>query len=290
VLQAKGDLDGALRNYWDSLAIIERLCAQDPANAGRQRDLSVSRERVGRVLEAKGDLEGALKRYRDSLSIRERLCAQDRTNAAWQRELSYSLYIVAGVLQAQGRFKEAAAEARKAEEVHSRAVQLAPHLQAEHKSWADLRDGTALLAGEREAESAADHLALGYALYQAKDYARSAEQFGTALEDASVRADLDRGNLYNAACSAALASAGVEGKEAADRRAKAFQWLKEDLDGRRELLKKIEAEAAGDVTLERKAQLEKARAAILAQFEHARAEDPELASLRGTAEFEALWK
>ncbi len=42
VQSAKGDLDGALKAYQDSLAIAEKLAAQDPGNAGWQRDLSVS--------------------------------------------------------------------------------------------------------------------------------------------------------------------------------------------------------------------------------------------------------
>ena len=56
---AKGDLDGALKAYQDSLAIAEKLAAQDPANAEWQRDLSVSFEKIGDVQSAKGDLDGA---------------------------------------------------------------------------------------------------------------------------------------------------------------------------------------------------------------------------------------
>jgi hypothetical protein len=41
VLRDQGDLTGALEAYRASLAIRQRLAAQDPANAGWQRDLSV---------------------------------------------------------------------------------------------------------------------------------------------------------------------------------------------------------------------------------------------------------
>ena len=47
----------------------ERLAKSDPGNAGWQRDLSVSYDKVGDVQVAQGDLPAALKSYRDSLAI-----------------------------------------------------------------------------------------------------------------------------------------------------------------------------------------------------------------------------
>ena len=87
---AQGDLAVALKSYRDGLAIAERLAQSDPGNAGWQRDLSVSYERVGDVQVAQGDLAGALKSYRDSLAIGERLAQSDPGNAGWQRDLSVS--------------------------------------------------------------------------------------------------------------------------------------------------------------------------------------------------------
>jgi hypothetical protein len=46
---AQGDLAGALKSYKADLAIAERLAKADPGNAGWQRDLSVSNERLGDV-------------------------------------------------------------------------------------------------------------------------------------------------------------------------------------------------------------------------------------------------
>jgi tetratricopeptide (TPR) repeat protein len=102
VLRDQGDLDGALRDYRESLAIRERLAAGDPANAVWQRDLSVSHNKVGDVLLAQGDLDGALRDYRESLAIRERLAASDPANAGWQRDLSVSHEKVGAVLHDQG--------------------------------------------------------------------------------------------------------------------------------------------------------------------------------------------
>src|SRR5262245_65835989 len=74
---------------------LQRLAAQDPGNAGWQRDLSVSHIKVGDVLIAQGDGAGALAAYRASLGIRERLAAQDPGNAAWQRDLVVSHFKLA---------------------------------------------------------------------------------------------------------------------------------------------------------------------------------------------------
>ena len=50
----------ALKSFRDSLAIEDRLAKADPNNAGWQRDLSVSYNKVGDVLVAQGNLPEAL--------------------------------------------------------------------------------------------------------------------------------------------------------------------------------------------------------------------------------------
>ena len=97
-LAAQGDLAGALKSYRDSRAIRERLAKSDPANAGWQRDLAESYDKVGNVQAAQGDLAGALKSYRDRLAIMERLAKSDPGNAGWQRDLAVSYAKVAQVI------------------------------------------------------------------------------------------------------------------------------------------------------------------------------------------------
>jgi tetratricopeptide (TPR) repeat protein len=97
-----GDLNGALTAYRAGMAIAERLAASDRDNAGWQRDLSVSHERIGDVLQRQGDLNGALAAYRAGMTIAERLAASDRDNADWQRDLSVSHERIGDVLQRQG--------------------------------------------------------------------------------------------------------------------------------------------------------------------------------------------
>ena len=86
----QGDLAGALKNYQDGFGIADKLAKRDPGNAGWQRDLSVSYEKVGDVQIAQGDLAGALKSYRESLGIAEKLAKHDPGNVDWQRDLSVS--------------------------------------------------------------------------------------------------------------------------------------------------------------------------------------------------------
>ena len=55
---AAGDRAGALSAYEESLAIMRKLAASDPGNAGWQRDVSVSLNKVGDVRLAAGRPRG----------------------------------------------------------------------------------------------------------------------------------------------------------------------------------------------------------------------------------------
>ena len=52
VLQAQGDLTGALELFYKGLEIAKGLARADPSNAHWQRDVSMSHEKVGGVLQA----------------------------------------------------------------------------------------------------------------------------------------------------------------------------------------------------------------------------------------------
>ncbi len=90
MLVAQGNLPEALKTFRDGLAIADRLAKSDPGNAGWQRDLSVSYNKVGDVLVAQGNLPEALKIFRDGLAIADRLAKSDPGNAEWQRDLVIS--------------------------------------------------------------------------------------------------------------------------------------------------------------------------------------------------------
>jgi tetratricopeptide (TPR) repeat protein len=99
---ARGDLGLAKSSYIGAQKIADRIVRDDPNNAGWQRDLSVSYDRVGNVLVAQGDLTAALKSYRDGLAIADRLAKADANNAEWHRDLSVSYEKVGDALVAQG--------------------------------------------------------------------------------------------------------------------------------------------------------------------------------------------
>ena len=135
MLVAQGKLGDALQAFRDSLAIAERLAEADPANAGWQRDLSISHDRIGDVLVAQGKLGDALQAFRDSLAIAERLAKADPSNAEWQTDLvaSQARLAMAGDDPAQ-RWRFAVASLRKLEaENKLTAAQAAwlPHAEAE---------------------------------------------------------------------------------------------------------------------------------------------------------------
>jgi tetratricopeptide (TPR) repeat protein len=81
IRRQRGNLDAALASYRDSLAIRDRLATSDPGNAGWQRDLSVSYEKIGDVQVDQGDLAGALKSYQEDLAIADWLATSDPGNA-----------------------------------------------------------------------------------------------------------------------------------------------------------------------------------------------------------------
>ena len=104
---AQGDLAGALKRYKKKKEIISRLARTDPDNAGWQRDLSVSYNKIGDVQKSQGDLAAALESFKASHDIFERLARADPNNAGWQRDLSVSHNKIGDVQKAQGDLGQA---------------------------------------------------------------------------------------------------------------------------------------------------------------------------------------
>ena len=102
-----GDTRGALAAATQARDVFETLLKAQPANAGRQDDLSVSSERVGDVQVAQGRLPEALQSYHASLAIADSLVKSDPGNAVWQLQLSVSYKHVGDVQVAQGHLHEA---------------------------------------------------------------------------------------------------------------------------------------------------------------------------------------
>ena len=90
----------------------------DPGNAGWQRDLSVSHNKIGEVQQAQGDLAAALASYQASLAIAERLAKEDPGQCAgWQRDLAISYRNVALAQMRKGRREDALKFLRQGREI-----------------------------------------------------------------------------------------------------------------------------------------------------------------------------
>ncbi len=131
VLQTVGDTGTALEAYRAGLDIHRRLADQDQGNAGWQRDLSVSHDRIGDVLVAQGNLTAGLEAYHAGLDIAQRLADRDGGNAGWQRDLSVSHGRIGDVLVAQGNLPAALEAYRAGLDIRQRLVDQDP----DHAGW-----------------------------------------------------------------------------------------------------------------------------------------------------------
>jgi hypothetical protein len=86
---AQGDLAGALKYYYDSLAIADRLARSDPGNAGWRRDLAVSFAKLAFVHKQSGDKAKALDFLRQGQAIMARLTKLSPDNAQWRQDLAW---------------------------------------------------------------------------------------------------------------------------------------------------------------------------------------------------------
>lgn len=107
VHKARGDLDAALAAYQETLAIFQRLTAQDPTHASWQRELAVAHSKVGGIHEARGELDAALTAFQEDLAICRRLTAQDPSNSGWQRDLAVAHSTVGDIHHARGELDSA---------------------------------------------------------------------------------------------------------------------------------------------------------------------------------------
>jgi hypothetical protein len=98
-----------MAEYRKGLAIREKLAASDPANTQWQRDVAVTRDRIGDLLATAKRPQEALAEYRASLIITEKLAAADPGNTELQRDLSVSHNKIGDMFAAAGWRNEALA-------------------------------------------------------------------------------------------------------------------------------------------------------------------------------------
>ncbi len=95
-------LSAARKLLVETGAVLKTLADADPTSADKQRDLSVSFNKLGGVAVAAGDLIAAKGYFTQSLGIRVKLAVADLTSAAEQRDLSISFIKLGEVAVAAG--------------------------------------------------------------------------------------------------------------------------------------------------------------------------------------------
>jgi serine/threonine-protein kinase len=272
LLERRRDLRGAMVNWRSALEIREDLVAGHPTDASWKSELAASHDMVGNLFNRQGDPKGVLDSWRDALEVRKDLVAQNPSNASFMRELADSYDNVGNALKGRGDLDDALESYNAASDIRRDLVVGDPSNQM----WMTL---LAVTNGR-----------IAYVLYETESYEDSAAAFLEALKDRGFRDDLPAFNLYNAACVAALAAGAKQDAVAQNWRRQALAWLAEDQESRHARVAQIEAEIrAADPNSGDFQRLTAEKQAHTRHFEWARSRDPELASLRGTPGFDALF-
>jgi Tfp pilus assembly protein PilF len=247
-LETKREMDGAIANYRKAIAIDPKLA--DPHYS------------LGNALTAKGEVDGAIASYRKAIAIDPRhsrahtnlgiaLRAKGEVDEAIA-SFQIAIAIDPNLAQAHSNLGNALynrGELKEAREAFVRALELYP-TKHPHRAGAtaQLQDCERLLKlegrlprilrGEDQAGSAPEGLDLAL-LCQLKGRHAAATRFlaSAFAADPKLAVDLNAGNRYTGASSAALAGAGkgedaaqTDEKERARLRRQALDWLRADLE------------------------------------------------------------
>ena len=114
---------GSTSRPWPS---ARRLARADPTNAGFQRDLSVSYNKLADLARDSGNAGEAARLYQQALAIAEGLARADPTNTAFQRDLSVTYNKLADLARDSGDAGEAARLYQQALAITERLAQADP--------------------------------------------------------------------------------------------------------------------------------------------------------------------
>ncbi len=272
--KAKNDLAGAMDRYEEALAIARDLTKQEPANTDWQDGLGGALYRVGEIHKAQNRPAEAKTCFEQSLFVAERLARKDPENGNWQR--SY-----ARALDRLDRYED------------SLAIRRMLFKRDPDNTW--WRNDLAWLLGvlgdktnkvvfyeeavpvrRGQAKSAHQQRELSYCLYRIgtlREELGELERARAALRDAE---EVHRGakgyekehqwwaDAYFRVCYDAACAEAKEGntKRALELLAENFEWAQAHMPSEK----------------------------VTRHLEHARKDDPDLESLRGAPEFDALFR
>jgi tetratricopeptide (TPR) repeat protein/predicted Ser/Thr protein kinase len=292
LLYQKGEPDNALRHARTSLALDEK----QPASPATWRGTAITLDLVAQILRGQQKQQAALVACLGSVVLGRKVVAATKEKND-RHDLAIALWTLGQVQWEVGNDSACLA-------AYGETVGLLRQLCVEEPSnarFVEERDWFAkalentqltsdLLTGKVAPKQASDYLHLAYTHFTRKAFARSVLAFEKALEDEGFRANIDRGNLYNAACAASLASVGTADDQNKALLNKALGWLREDLKLRADTVVKAEAFLkAGDLNPENTARCQQILRDAYDHLEHARVRDSDLAPLRKHPGFKELF-
>ncbi|MEI7607345.1 MAG: SUMF1/EgtB/PvdO family nonheme iron enzyme, partial [Rhodospirillaceae bacterium] len=117
-----------------ALAILDRLAAQHPDDAGLAHQLALAAQAQGDALAVSGKGGDAVAAYRRGQAALKKLAARQPENAGWQRELATIATRLGEALGRQGHLAEAFAKLEQGQELRQRLSAAAPDdLEARHE-------------------------------------------------------------------------------------------------------------------------------------------------------------
>lgn len=131
-LLAKGEQAKALEAYREAQREAAAMAGSAPDDAERQRDLSLTHDRIGDLQLAGGEVDAALENYRASLGVVQVLAKRDAARPEWQRDLSVTHDRIGEALERKGDIEGALAS-------HREGLRIAKALAGRHRERADLR-------------------------------------------------------------------------------------------------------------------------------------------------------
>jgi serine/threonine protein kinase/tetratricopeptide (TPR) repeat protein len=192
-LGTRGDSNGALAAFRESLTLREALAAEAPADLDRQSAVAVSQSRLGNVLYLQGEMAAAKALYEKVLETRRRLAAADRNNLRWQKDLVNAHLNMGDVHWAGGDVAGAVADYQEAAILAERLVRRDP----DNLDWLDRRcnalidlGGAHLANGDRGAALDALKPAQALAQRQTSLDPRNANWAGLLLYASASLADI----------------------------------------------------------------------------------------------------
>jgi tetratricopeptide (TPR) repeat protein len=182
----EGQLDEALGDFREALAMRERLVTEVPADDDAQRIVGLSRNRIGRVLRRQGKLKAALAEFQSAQAIFEKLRLAVPDEAGRQSDVGVTLTEMADVLRDLGQGNEALKAAREAAAIFGKLNRKASAGWRQRSSYARSQIGEILRAQGKLEEALAEHQA---SLELMRQLSEEEPENATALREYSVACD-----------------------------------------------------------------------------------------------------